>query len=194
MRPSSPGSWSASAPDAAEAGGATSARGTDQRLSMLQPRDERGGWTHSATVPGHSTTKADTVTLRSVALIPVVLALVAACAGTASPLPTSPGAGAPSPAAPSAAPTSAPSATPGSPASPTPATTPDASLKPAPSDEPAPSFSASEKTLLEALRMDARIDCAPRRADLPGGAVAGIECRIATAHVDREGVYGLDGS
>ena len=130
------------------------------------------------------------MTLRSIALIPVVLVLVAACAST--PVPSAPPAS-PDGGAPSAGPSGAPSSAPGAP-TPTPAASPDASPSPSPSDKPAPTFSASEDTLLEALRVDAQVNCAPRRADLPAGAVAGIECAIGTALVDRVGVYGFDGS
>ena len=135
--------------------------------------------------------------LRSLALIPVVLVLMAACAGAASPSASPsavPSGSAPDPSP--AVPSGAPSNVPGASASPTPTTGPVASPNPSPrpSDKPVPALSAAEETLSEALRVDARIDCAPRRADLPSGAVAGIECRIGSALVDRVGVYGFDGS
>jgi hypothetical protein len=50
-------------------------------------------------------------------------------------------------------------------------------------------FSAAEKRLVEALRADVRVGCAPRRTDLPQDAVAGVECRVKTALVDRVGIY-----
>jgi hypothetical protein len=61
-----------------------------------------------------------------------------------------------------------------------------------PSPSPAPSFTSAERRLLDALRADTRVGCAPRRADLPEHAVAGVECRIGSALVDRVGVYGFD--
>jgi hypothetical protein len=39
------------------------------------------------------------------------------------------------------------------------------------------------------LRDDARLDCEPRQDGLPGGAVAGIECRAKAPFVGRIGVY-----
>jgi hypothetical protein len=50
-------------------------------------------------------------------------------------------------------------------------------------------FSAAEKRLVEALRADVRVGCAPRRTDLPQDSVAGLECRIGSALVDRVGIY-----
>ena len=47
----------------------------------------------------------------------------------------------------------------------------------------------AERDLLEELRVDAHVACAPRRADLPDGATAGVECRIGSSLVDRVGIY-----
>jgi hypothetical protein len=53
----------------------------------------------------------------------------------------------------------------------------------------APGFSAAEAALLAGLRSDAAVDCVPRRTHLPTLAIAGIECRVATALVSRIGAY-----
>jgi hypothetical protein len=55
----------------------------------------------------------------------------------------------------------------------------------------APELSAAESQLLEELRADSRIGCAPRRADLPPESSVGVECRLDTALVERVGVYGF---
>jgi hypothetical protein len=52
--------------------------------------------------------------------------------------------------------------------------------------------SGVEQALTDLLRSDARVACAPRRADLPPGAVAGIECHPDVLYVDRVGVYRFD--
>ena len=49
-----------------------------------------------------------------------------------------------------------------------------------------------ERELLAVLREDVReASCAPRRAELPAGAAAGVECRLDTPLVDRVAVYGF---
>jgi len=124
--------------------------------------------------------------LSSVVAAVAIGLLIAACSST----PTTPLATA------SPAPPAAPSAVPATPTpSSTPAvTSPAPSAKPSPSATPAPvAFTAAEKRLVQALRADSRINCAPRRTDPPPLAVAGIECRLDTALVDRVGVYGFEG-
>ena len=121
----------------------------------------------------------------------VVSALAIGCSSSPFPsavTPTEPAASPSSVPNPSTPPSSAPTAS--TAPSPQPTASPLASAP----DDPPPSFSPAESTLLEALRADARVGCAPRRADLPDGAVAGIECHIGTSLVDRVGVYGFDGS
>jgi hypothetical protein len=121
------------------------------------------------------------------ALIPLLLVACATSPGPVGSPVTTPG------------PTIAPiqSATPAGPSA-TPV--PSVAATPAPSVEPpTPSqtpfdYLAAEQRLLDALRADARIGCAPRRSGLPDHAIAGIECQIGSALVDRVGVYGFDGS
>jgi hypothetical protein len=117
--------------------------------------------------------------------------LIAACSST----PTA------APATPSPVPSGAPSAAASSgPATPTPSSTPVTTPAPsaAPSALPTPAetafdYKAAEQRLIDALRVDARVNCAPRRANLPDFAIAGVECRVGTALVDRVGVYGFAG-
>jgi hypothetical protein len=47
----------------------------------------------------------------------------------------------------------------------------------------------AEAALLRELRIDAAANCAPRRVDLPEGAVRGIECRPNDPLVARVGIY-----
>jgi hypothetical protein len=70
--------------------------------------------------------------------------------------------------------------------------TPSPTGQPTPSPAPAPKLSKAEQGLVGALREDARVDCRPRRADLPWGASAGVECRGNSTLVSRVGVYALD--
>jgi hypothetical protein len=72
-------------------------------------------------------------------------------------------------------------------ATPSPATT----VTKAPSAKPV-SMTEQESGLVLVLREDARVNCEPRRSDLPIGATAGIECLIGSAIVERVGVYGFD--
>lgn len=51
------------------------------------------------------------------------------------------------------------------------------------------SYDEDEAYLLAGLRADARRACAPRRVDLPEGAIAGVECDPGEAPIDRVGVY-----
>ena len=46
-----------------------------------------------------------------------------------------------------------------------------------------------EEALIAALRLDAAVNCEPRRADLPEGALYGIECRPDDPLVARVGIY-----
>jgi hypothetical protein len=56
-------------------------------------------------------------------------------------------------------------------------------------EDPAPSFSPTELELLQGLRVDAQVDCAPAREGLPSGAVAGVECEVGSSLVARVGAY-----
>jgi hypothetical protein len=47
----------------------------------------------------------------------------------------------------------------------------------------------AEAALLRQLRVDAAVNCAPRRVDLPEGALRGIECRPNDPLVSRVGIY-----
>ena len=117
----------------------------------------------------------------SAGLLSVVLILIAACATTP---PTSP------------APTATPAPT-GAPSPSVAATEPPATPS-APATSPSPSASASgasltpaEAALVGLLRVDAAVDCAPRRTGLPKDAIAGIECRPKDSLVARVGIYRL---
>lgn len=121
--------------------------------------------------------------MRPAALLLSAVTLLAAC--STPPAPASPAASA----APSAPPT--PSVAPSSPegsGSPEPAATPDATVTPGPAT-PAPSLTSDEAALLGYLRADAASQCAPRRADLPEGALYGVECQPADPLVARIGIY-----
>jgi hypothetical protein len=107
----------------------------------------------------------------------IVVVLVAACGSAGTPSPSIPLEPAPSPSvpvseAPSPEPTVAPSDTP-TPATPTPT--------PA---EP----TAEEQYLIDGVRRGGQ-DCRPVRADLPSGAIAGIECTPDDPAVARLGFY-----
>ncbi len=84
-------------------------------------------------------------------------------------------------------PTARPTAEPTkAPAKPAPTAAP---AKPDPTDEPAVTFTDAEQRLLDHLRVNAAVDCAPRRSNLPAGATAAIECHVGTNLVDRVGAY-----
>lgn len=87
---------------------------------------------------------------------------------------------------PSAAPSSAPSALPSSAPSVAPSGQPPSA---APSASAAPSMSPNERALVDFLRVDARVDCVPRRTDLPPRAAFGIECHPDDPLVEAVGVY-----
>jgi hypothetical protein len=111
----------------------------------------------------------------------LVVVLVAACGGAGTPTPSSPLEPSPSPSAPvptdpSSEPTVAPSDAPSAPATPTP--TPPAPAEP----------TAEEQYLIDGVRRGGQ-DCRPVRADLPSGAVAGIECTADDPAVARLGFY-----
>jgi hypothetical protein len=50
-------------------------------------------------------------------------------------------------------------------------------------------MTAEEEALMGALRIDAAVNCVPRRADLPEGSLRGIECRPDDPSVARVGIY-----
>jgi hypothetical protein len=126
-----------------------------------------------------------------------------AAAPTVSPVPVaSPSAVADVPSTPSAS----PDATPSPVSDPSPSADPDAEptaeptsapAKPAPTAAPADpepteapvTFTEAEQRLVDRLRVNAAVDCAPRRSGLPAGATAGIECQVGTSLVDRVGAY-----
>jgi hypothetical protein len=130
------------------------------------------------------------------ALLSVSLALAAVLvSGCASTAPTSsPGpSAAPLSPPPSASPV-APSTPPSDPASPAPVPSP--TPKPpraTPTPTPAQRLSRAEKVLLSLLRSDARVDCVPRRDELPRGASVGVECRPDDPLVARVDIYGFGG-
>ena len=116
--------------------------------------------------------------LRLLLLVSVVSS-VAACASAATGSP-------PASASPSAAPSVAVS-----PSAALPEADPVVTPEPAatPETTPAPSLSAEESDLIGRLRADSSTDCAPRRTDLPAGALYGIEVRPLGHPVQRVGVY-----
>lgn len=112
-----------------------------------------------------------------VALLPALLLIIVACATTA---PT------PAPASPSPFPTVSPS---GEALPSAPPTAPPASPSPEASPTTTPSMTPEEEALMGALRIEAAVNCVPRRTDLPAGALRGIECRPDYSLVARVGVY-----
>jgi hypothetical protein len=119
-----------------------------------------------------------------VALLAVIACGSPSAAGPSDPPPTI------SPSVPSSpGPSSPPASTPSPTSEPTAAPT----ATPIPSGRPSstPTLSDAERFLLSQLRSDARIGCVPRRADLPPGSDAGVECRPPTALVARVGIYGF---
>lgn len=54
---------------------------------------------------------------------------------------------------------------------------------------PSVAFTQAEQSLIDRLRADAAVGCAPRTAGLPTRAVAGVDCRLNTALVVRVGAY-----
>jgi hypothetical protein len=76
-----------------------------------------------------------------------------------------------------------------------PAAAPPAAATQAPeaTSPPVAVFSPDEELLVEGLREDARVDCSPRRSELPERAYAGIECRPSTGPAARVGVYAFNG-
>jgi len=122
--------------------------------------------------------------MRAPALVlPVILLVAAACSATpppASPSPTPVPSVAPSPSV-DPSPSDAPATPPASPIA-----------TPVPSDTPAPSLTPDEEALIAQLRLDAGVNCVPRRTDLPQGALRGIECRPNDPLVARVGIYWFD--
>ena len=78
--------------------------------------------------------------------------------------------------------------------SPSPSAVPSAPPSASPRPTPAPTLSPAEANLLEALRADSAVGCAPRRTDLPLGATAGVECHPADSLVAAVGIYGFVGA
>jgi hypothetical protein len=116
-------------------------------------------------------------------LIAVAALAFAACSSSPPPSPSaSPTASVAVSAAPSAAP---PSVSPSVAPSVAPTTAPST----APSATPVASLAPAESALLDVLRADSRIDCAPRRNDLPPGSITGIECHPNDPLVAAVGVY-----
>jgi len=114
---------------------------------------------------------------RSALLLSALLVLVTACSTTS---PSAPPSAPPSPTAPASeapAPSSDPTTAPQSPAVPT-----------SPTDTPSP-MTSDEEALIASLRLDAGVNCVPRRNDLPAGALFGIECRPDDSLVGRVGLY-----
>ena len=124
------------------------------------------------------------------AIVAVVLAT--ACSASPTVIPN------PSQLAPATMPS--PDATPTTGASPVPGGQTPAPVTPVPSKpataRPSPSLvarrSADEESLYLSLRPDARVRCEPRRSGLPARAIAGIECHVGSALVDRVGAYLLE--
>ena len=128
--------------------------------------------------------------MRLATLLLPALVLVAACSATAPspsgpvvPPTRSPSAGE----SPSPVPTALPSAPPASPAE-TPSPTPAGSPSPTPAGSPSP-MTPGEAALVAELRLEAAVNCTPRRTDLPEGALYGVECRPDDALVTRVGIY-----
>lgn len=117
--------------------------------------------------------------MRHLRLLILVSALstLAACSSTVTPTPPA-----------SASPSAAPSAAASHSAAPSESV---ATPEPTGTSEPTPipSMSAEEAELIGRLRADAAVDCAPRRTDLPPGALVGIECRPGDPLVEQVGVY-----
>lgn len=114
---------------------------------------------------------------RSLVLLSALIVLVAACS-TTTPSP-SPSFGQPDPSAPAIG-------------SPLPSVEPPTSAppsEPAPAGTPTPSMTPEEEALIGALRLDAAVNCEPRRTDLPEGALHAIECRPDDPLVARVGIY-----
>jgi hypothetical protein len=112
-------------------------------------------------------------------LLPAIFVLVAACAAT-------------SPASPSPTPIASASAQPSTPAvtpAPSPTVAPSPAVTPAPTPKPTDAMTAAERKLVALLRPDAAVDCAPRRTDLPEGAIRAVECRADDPLVASIGVY-----
>jgi hypothetical protein len=72
-----------------------------------------------------------------------------------------------------------------------PSVTPPAVSSPSPAEPSATPivWTAAERAILAGIRTDARVACTPVGANLPRGAVAGVECRPDTDLVARVGFY-----
>ena len=69
------------------------------------------------------------------------------------------------------------------------ATTVPATPTPTPTSTPPPTWTKRERAIRNAIRDDARVDCAPRRHDLPPGTIAAVECRPGMRLVSQVGFY-----
>ena len=129
--------------------------------------------------------------MRGFGAILAVAVLLAGCAATVT---------SPSPPASSIAQSVRPSASdppsPGSSLTPLPSPAgslvpPTSTPKPTPKPTQPQTMTNAELELVDQLRKDARVDCRPRRTDLPWGSDAGVECFVDSALVNRVGVYGF---
>jgi hypothetical protein len=68
----------------------------------------------------------------------------------------------------------------------------EATSSPAATPIPLPALSPREEELTHWLREDVRVDCRPRRTDLPDDALIGAECFPNHDLVARVGIYGFD--
>lgn len=108
--------------------------------------------------------------LQRVAAVLLALGLFAACTPAVTPSPSA----APTPTATVSAPTPTPTASP----------------SPAPTASPI-ALSEDEQGVADAIRVDARVGCAPIRAGLPDGANAGVVCHPDDPLVARIEVFGF---
>lgn len=110
--------------------------------------------------------------------------LLASCSGTATgPMPAASGT------AQAAMPTAAVAVSASLRATLTPTLAPTPTPRVTPEPTPALRMTKSERALVRELRTDARVDCRPRRANLPWGSSAGVECFVNSDLVRRVGVY-----
>jgi len=117
-------------------------------------------------------------TVRFAATLVAVLALAAGCGSSPAPTPSTP------------APSAVPSASPATPSA-VPSTPPDPTPGPSTAPTPVPTLSTGEAALLPFLRANARVNCQPRRIDLPPRITVGVECLPTDALVERVGIYGF---
>jgi hypothetical protein len=117
-------------------------------------------------------------------LVSILVVIVAACGAAAAP-------GSPQPSQPIVTPSLPPTEAPATP-SPAPTDRPSPSpapiVTPEPTEPAAPQFTADEQYLVNGIHRDAT-DCVPVRDDLPGEAIAGIECDSDDPAVARIGFF-----